>query len=266
MRINEIYQRLEAIKHSKTNVSRPETAKNSPVEVSKSEEIPPMKPEPPQGQEEKRVIPGASPRKNGKLRDISMRKLSFQHRYFFAYRLFALSPLPPIYPLFPLHEPGSRPFSLLCPKCGATDNFFFQALEFGGNSDSDLSIICGYCKSNLEPDKHYTGTAGDIYRKLSPVKEESPGQDPAHPLIKPCPVCGGCLFWENLNGVISCVKCIPPYNEWAVKRYWRFTEGGEVMEVGYEHNYEKAKEALFQHARHGVKAKVPVTESEELPF
>jgi len=161
MLINEIYQRLEAIKHSKTNVLRPEIAGISSVEVAKGEEIPPAKLELPQGQEEKRVIPGASHYKTGKLRDISMRKLSFQKAQ----------------------------------------------------------------------------------------KNKRRGQDPARPLIKPCPICGGHEFWENTNGVISCVKCLSPYNKWAVLRYWKIIEGGQVMEVEYEHDYEKARQELFRYAR-----------------
>ncbi|MCD4786110.1 MAG: hypothetical protein K8T10_19995 [Candidatus Eremiobacteraeota bacterium] len=232
MLINEIYQRLEAIKHPETNVLCPKTAENSPVVVKSCEEIPPAKLEPQQEQKQERS-PGAV--------KIPLR----------------------------LHEPGARPFSLLCPKCGATDNFFFPALEPAGNSGGDLLVICGYCKSKLIPEKHYSGTAREIYEKLDPVKEESPGQYPARPLIKPCPVCGGCLFWENLNGVVSCIKCIPLYNKWAVLRYWKIEEGGQALEVEHGHDYEKARQELFQHARSpGLveRAKKQENEAEETPF
>lgn len=135
-------------KPSNSAVSLLEPAENSPVEVANCEEIPSAEPEPSQEQNEKRS-PGA-----------------------------VNIPLP-------LHKPGARPFSLLCPGCGATDNFYFPALELVGNSGGELVIICGYCNNELKPGKHYAGTAREIYEKLTPAKEDPPGQDPARPVIKP---------------------------------------------------------------------------------
>lgn len=120
-----------------------------------------------------------------------------------------------------------RPFSLLCPSCGATDTFSFEYKKQKGK-ENKLVIACDICQSELVPDKHYKGNAKRILLIL--LNEELYSQKEEK---KPCPVCGGLKLWESVSGKVICEICHPPATEKIVARRFK-VKGFEKKNPGEE--------------------------------
>lgn len=117
-----------------------------------------------------------------------------------------------------------RPFSLLCPKCGATDRFYIRIPERGGEE----SVFCDKCHSLLEQGVHYSGDV-DYIRHLLTIPPEK-----VHPVNtdSSCFCCGQRSWWISTAGKRVCGICHPPAKP-EIVREW---VSGKTVSSAVENN------------------------------